>query len=321
MSTVGLNPGRDYRNQCRKLCSTFASTFTYSTRPSLSITKALASRDSSVNLLHIEICKMVFSYKSVLIIGGTSGIGWALAKRLLDKGSKVIVTGRREERLKAFTSENEGTSYYTVDITKLSTLPQFASRVVTEHPDIDCIILNSGIQRTHDFSKPETVDLTAIEQELTTNYLSYVHLVTIFTSHLQQQQSNPTALVFVSSGLGFVPAVRCLNYSATKAALHSFVLCLRVQLQNGPGDVRVVEIVPPAVQTELHNERNQPGLKMPKGIAMPLDQFINDAWEGLESGIDTVYVGATPKMAAQWESGRLEQFDKMAATLRQAQSK
>jgi short-subunit dehydrogenase involved in D-alanine esterification of teichoic acids len=259
---------------------------------------------------------MPFPYKNVLVIGATSGIGWALAERLLENGSKVIVTGRREERLKEFITKNSSSSYFTVDITKLSSLPDFAFKVLRENQNIDCVVLNSGIQRSHDFSKPETVDLNVVEQELTTNYTSYLHLVTAFLPHLQKQ-SNPTALIFVSSGLGLVPAPRVLNYSATKAALHSFVLCLREQLRIGTGEVRVVEIVPPAVETELHDKRNQPDAKpLPKGVLMPLDQFIKETWEGLESGTETIYVGSTPKGAMGWENGRLAMFQRLVALMK-----
>lgn len=111
------------------------------------------------------------------------------------------------------------------------------------------IILNSGIQRGLDFSKPESIDLDSIDLEMKTNYFSYLHLIKAFLPFLQAKQ-NPTAIVFVTSGLALAPLTRCPNYCASKAALHSLIMSLRFQLeQAGKGDIKVIEILPPAVQS------------------------------------------------------------------------
>src|ERR1700712_2309424 len=223
---------------------------------------------------------MTFQYKKVLVIGATSGIGWALAERLVSNGSKVIISGRRKERLDELEAKlgSDKSSSVAFDITDLEKIPQIASEITAAHPDLDCIVLNSGIQRSFDFSKPESVDLAIIGSEFTTNYLSFVHLTKAFLPHLQKQDKE-TCLVYTSSGLALIPSSRCLNYSASKAALHSFVLCLREQLRDGPG--QVVTLTPPAVATELHDPHNQPDRKEPPKFRMPLDRFMNEAWEGL----------------------------------------
>ncbi|KAK6340945.1 hypothetical protein TWF696_009258 [Orbilia brochopaga] len=220
-----------------------------------------------------------FSYKKVLVTGATSGIGKALAEKLVKEGIAVVVTGRREDRLKAFVEQNGG-DYEAFDLAKLNETPGFVAKVTQRHPDIDAVILNSGIQRGFNFTKPETVNLDVINEEVTVNYLSYVHLTTAFLPFLQKKES--AALVYVGSVVGLVPFARCLNYCATKAALHQFVLSLRNQLKDSA--VQVLEILPPAVQTELHDEIHQPDIKDGGKLGMPIDEFTEETWKALVTG-------------------------------------
>ncbi|KAK6534413.1 hypothetical protein TWF281_005738 [Arthrobotrys megalospora] len=220
-----------------------------------------------------------FNYKKVLIIGATSGIGQALAERFIKEGIQVVVTGRREDRLKTFTDQNGG-AYEVFDITRLEDIPQFVEKVTKDHHDIGAVLLNSGIQRGFNFTKPETIDLDVITEELTVNYLSYIHLTTALLPFLLKKDSS--ALIYVSSVLAIVPLARCPNYCATKAALHQFVLSLRNQLKSTP--VKVLEILPPAVQTELHDEVHQPDMKGTGKIGMPLAEFVDETWRDLTTG-------------------------------------
>jgi short-subunit dehydrogenase involved in D-alanine esterification of teichoic acids len=261
---------------------------------------------------------MPFKYKKVLVVGATSGIGLALAERLVSNGAQVIVTGRRKERLDEFVSKHtaDKASAVVFNITNLEKIPQFASGIIEANRDLDCVILNSGIQRGFDFTKPESVDLTLLGTELNTNYLAFLHLTTAFLPHLQKQDKE-TCLIYTSSGLGLIPNSRCLNYSASKAALHSFVLCLREQLRDGSGNVKVVELVPPAVVTELHDAHNQPDLKEALKFRMPLEQFTDEAWEGFERGDEQIYIGDFCKNAANtWEKERQGTFQMMHKMLK-----
>lgn len=115
--------------------------------------------------------------------------------------------------------------------------------------DIDCIFLNAGIQRQYDFSHPETVDLVEFNLELAVNYTSFVALVHAFLPYLLKKPS-PTSIVFTGSNLAIIPAPRILGYSASKAALNAFTLCLRDQLRDT--NVRVLELSPPPVQSKFH---------------------------------------------------------------------
>ncbi|PQE19059.1 short-chain dehydrogenase oxidoreductase protein [Rutstroemia sp. NJR-2017a BBW] len=259
---------------------------------------------------------MTFNYNKVLIIGATSGIGKALAARVVENNIPIVITGRREENLKEFVDQYGSDKFKSkvFDVTKLDQIPQFTSEILAENPDIDCIFVNSGIQRPFDFSKPETVDMDIFDQELITNYTSAVRLTKAFLPHLQAQKKQ-TALVFTTSQMALVPMMRCPNYGASKAALHHFILALRTQLNDGPGDVKVLEIYPPAVQTELHDAKHQPDLKDGHLIGMPLNEFIDEVWKQLTQGKDQIAIGTAEDVFEGFEIKRQELYKNMTAQL------
>ncbi|RYP21872.1 hypothetical protein DL765_001948 [Monosporascus sp. GIB2] len=242
-------------------------------------------------------------YKKALIIGATSGIGEALAAKLLDEGTSVIVTGRRQERLDAFLSKHGSTSVSTValDVTKLSEIPSFAASIIGDHPDLDCVVLNSGIQRAFNFAKPDTVDLGVFGEELTTNYLSFVHLATAFLPHLQRLgREKETHVVFVGASLALIPSLlRTPGYNASKAALHSWIMAVRQQLKEGGHNVRLVEVFPPAVQTELHDTKHQPDMQNGGELGMPLQPFIERMYAELEKGDEQFAIGPAEAWLAE----------------------
>ncbi|CCX15283.1 hypothetical protein FPQ18DRAFT_299486 [Pyronema domesticum] len=221
-----------------------------------------------------------FEFNTILIIGATSGIGWALAERFVTEGRQVIISGRRQERLDEFTSKYPGVKSYVFDCTETGTIHRFASTVATENPTLDCVILNAGKQRGFNFARPETVDLSIIDDEVLTNYTSQLHLTQAFLPYLLKKEK--ASLVYTTSGLAMVPLGRCPNYCATKAALHHFCISLRAHLKDT--SVRVIEIMPPAVQTELHDEKYQPDIKNGAALGMPLQAFVDETWEDLVKG-------------------------------------
>ncbi|KAK0108396.1 hypothetical protein ONS95_003204 [Cadophora gregata] len=249
---------------------------------------------------------LCFPYDTVLVLGATSGIGLALAEKLVLNGSHVIAVGRRQQNLQELQQKHgkQKVSIYQFDVNELDKIPVFVNN----------IILNSGIQRRLDFTSPSTVDLPQTSTELTTNYLSPLHFTTAFLPHLQslsKSSKKPTSLIFTTSGLALVPILRCPNYCASKAAMHHLILCLREQLRYADGDVRVIELLPPAVQTELHDTKHQPDLKDGGSFGMPLDEFTEEAWRGLCAGETDIAVGIAKMNYEGWERQRQGVFKTM----------
>lgn len=133
------------------------------------------------------------------------------------------------------------------------------------------------MQQRCNFSDPNSIDMNAISLEMTTNYLSYLALTKAFLPFLQAKKSE-SALIYVSSGLALLPSPNVANYSASKAALHHFILSLRAQLREWP--IKVIELYPPAVQTELHDY-----MEGGRSMGMPLDQFTNEVSDQLPHNV------------------------------------
>lgn len=265
---------------------------------------------------------MPFQYKKVLVLGATSGIGWALAARMIENGISVIAVGRRQSNLDDFSaqysSHKSGAQVSTAvfDITNLKEIPSFAKKMFEEHPDLDCLFLNSGLQRQLDWTKPESVSLENIELEMLTNYTAYMHLIKAFLPYLTKQAPTPTSMIFTTSGLALVPIITCPNYCASKAALHHMILSLRLQLKNASSNVKIIELYPPAVQTELHDAKHQPELgDKGRNMGMPIAEFTDEAWEGLcreENEQIPVQAVRTFMGFETWEMERQRVFLRMA---------
>ncbi|MCF6368260.1 SDR family oxidoreductase [Rhizobium halophilum] len=203
---------------------------------------------------------------TILITGGNSGIGRALAEAFHARGNKVIITGRRRETLDEVSAANPGMVAMTLDIGDADGIKAFAERLVSEHPDLNAVINNAGIMKREDLTAAPDYLQTA-EETIATNLLGPIRLTAALLPHLLKQQD--ATILTVSSGLAFVPMAATPTYSATKAAIHSYSMGLRRQLRDT--GVEVIEIVPPYVQTTLMGERqaNDP-------TAMPLADFINE---------------------------------------------
>ncbi|KAF2705930.1 NAD(P)-binding protein [Pleomassaria siparia CBS 279.74] len=231
---------------------------------------------------------MSFQYKHVLLVGATSGIGASMAAHLVNAGVKVTAVGRRKERLDEFVSKHgeEKASSAVFDITKLDKIPAFAEGIIKAHPTIDCIFLNAGIQRRHTFAAPSSVDLDSFNGEITTNFISFVHLTHAFLPFLLAKES-ATGLVYTGSHISLVPAFSLPAYSASKAALDAFVVCMREQLKSS--SVKVMDISAPPVQTELHDFESGP--EAGKAFGMPADQFTEEAYKELMAGTENIVIG------------------------------
>jgi uncharacterized oxidoreductase len=189
---------------------------------------------------------MNFASSTVLVTGGSAGIGLALAARVQAAGATVMVCGRREEKLREAAGRLPGLITRVCDVARPDERRALAAWAIREHPGLNVLVNNAGIQRYPRVEDGEG-DWSRIEEEIAINLEAPVHLSMLLVSHLRQQAE--PAIVNVTSGLAFAPLARAPVYSATKAALHSFTLSMRHQLAQTP--VKVIEIAPPAVDTDL----------------------------------------------------------------------
>ncbi|PLB54530.1 oxidoreductase [Aspergillus steynii IBT 23096] len=257
---------------------------------------------------------MSFPYQHFLLIGATSGIGAAMADRLIANGAKVTAVGRRQDRLDAFVQKHgaEKASAVAFDISKTEQIAGFVADVTARFPSIDCVFLNAGLQRPYDLSTPEGFALEKFLYEVQVDFTNVVLLTHAFLPFLKSKAENGGVggFLFTGTNLAIVPAAPMPAYSAAKAALNAFVLCLRHQLQKT--NVKVIEVSPPAVQTELHDYMTP---EVGRNVGMPLDQFVDQAFAGLQSGKDQVVVGSILAEDRFHEivNKRREAFEELAA--------
>ncbi len=214
--------------------------------------------------------------RTILITGGTSGIGLELARQLLQRGNTVIVTGRDLEKLEATTGMLPGVHCMQSDVSDPGAIAGLYDSVVATFPALDVLVNNAGIMRNLDLN--EVRGLTDVTREIEINLSGPIRMVQQFLPHLRTRPDS--AIVNVSSGLAFVPLPASPVYCATKAALHSYSQSLRVQLK-GTG-VAVIELAPPAVETPLFRGEFAQELKNQK--AMDAAVLARHAISGIEGG-------------------------------------
>lgn len=237
---------------------------------------------------------------TILITGGGSGIGRALAEAFHAHGNQVIIAGRRQSVLDETTAANPGMASAVLDIEDPAAIRRFAEQIKRDHPALNVVVHNAGIMRPEDTKSGET---DTAEATITTNLLGPIRLNAALIEHLLAQPK--ATVVTVSSGLAFMPLSLTPTYCATKAAIHSYSNSLRYQLKDT--SVKVLEIVPPYVQTELMGERqkNDPH-------AMPLDEFINEVMGLIESQPDAheIQVERVKPLRFAEASGKFDGFFK-----------
>ena len=206
---------------------------------------------------------MKTSGNTILITGGGSGIGEALAHRLHDAGNAVIVAGRRRDALDRSVAGRKNMSAIELDIDSVDGVADFARRLIAEYPAVNVLINNAGIMRFEELDRGR--DLADAEATITTNLLGPIRLVNALIDHFMGRPD--ATIVNVTSGLAFVPLIATPTYNATKAAIHSYTVAMREALK---GKVDVVELAPPAVQTGLTpGQETRPGYQ-------PLDEFADE---------------------------------------------
>jgi uncharacterized oxidoreductase len=212
---------------------------------------------------------MDITNSTVFIPGATSGLGLALAQRLQAAGSTVVIGGRRAALLSSLHDEY-GFGTVEVDVSDADSITAAAASVLQRYPELDTLVTMSGIMRNEDLRSPDHLPdaLATVE----TNLVGTIRLIAAFLPHLLTRPS--ATVVTVSSGLAFVPLTATPTYSATKAGVHAYTEALRQQLVGSP--VSVLELVPPAVKTDLMGGADFGG--------MELDAFTDEVVSLLESG-------------------------------------
>jgi uncharacterized oxidoreductase len=220
---------------------------------------------------------MEFASNTVLITGGATGIGFALAERFVQAGSHVIICGRRKHKLKEAQSKYPQLHIRVCDVADSAERTMLFAWATESFPALNMLVNNAGIQQRIELQQKPSWE--TLGKEVAINLEAPIHLSTLFIPHLLKQER--PVIINITSGLSFVPKANVPVYCATKAALNSFTLSLRHQLSGTPIDV--IEIIPPAVDTDL-------GGKGLHTFGAPLDEFTDGIVEQLKMGsIEATY--------------------------------
>ena len=215
--------------------------------------------------------------KVCIITGGGSGIGRGLAEALHQRRNQVIIAGRRKDRLMEVAKANPGMAWVELNIEDPASISAVATKLTAEYPKLNVLINNAGIMNIDDASS--AIDEKLLVSTLTTNLMGPIRMTGALIEHLKRQTE--ATVINTTSVLGFVPLAVTAVYSSTKAAMHSYTMSLRYKLKGTR--VRVLELAPPWVQTDLLGSNNEPR-------AMPLAKFIEETMRVLGTDADEVLV-------------------------------
>lgn len=242
----------------------------------------------------------LLDFRCAVITGGGGGIGKAMARHLVSKGKTVLLAGRTESNLQSAARDVGAAGYYLLDVGKTADISPFVGRITREHPELDCLINNAGVQRPLDILQDG--DFTAkADQEIDINVRGPMHLTPGLLPHLQTEPG--AVIINVSRILGFVPfSVINPVYNGTKAWLHFWSMNLRTQLRRAGSGVRVVEIAPPTVATDLHRGREDPddNKKEKNAQALSVDEFMGEVARKLERGDEMISAGGGSDIVEKW---------------------
>lgn len=215
---------------------------------------------------------MQMTGNTVLVTGGTSGIGRALAEAFHGRGNRVVVAGRRRELLDDVALGAPGVVGLQLDVDDPRSVAAFAREVGERFPDLNVLVANAGISRSEDMAA-EGWDTTVAEAVVATNIIGTLRVVAAVLPLLKRQKAS--TIMATTSNLAFTPRADYPTYCASKAFLHSWLQSLRHQLRNAP--VEVLELAPPYVQTELTGARQASDPR-----AVPLEAYVAEVMTLLE---------------------------------------
>ncbi|WP_432519128.1 SDR family oxidoreductase [Kineococcus sp. SYSU DK006] len=199
--------------------------------------------------------------RTVLIVGGTSGIGLGLAQRFTAADSTVVVAGRDTSKVPDRATA-QGIETLQVDVTDPASVLRARDEVLTAHPDLDVVVTMSGVMLMEDLRDP--THFAQAETTIAVNLLGTIRVIDAFTPHLIARRSGN--IITVTSGIAFMPFPLMASYGASKAGVHAYTEALRAHLADT--GIEVTELVPPAVATAGQEKINP--------AALPLDAFLDE---------------------------------------------
>jgi len=242
---------------------------------------------------------METSGNTVLVTGGATGIGFALAQAFVSSGNRVLICGRRTAKLEEAQRRLPQIQVRQCDLADQTGRQSLVNWVKDHYPEINVLVNNAGIQRAVDL-RQGPAELLRGEDEIQVNLVAPIHLSACFAPILMQRKE--AAIINVSSGLAFVPIAAMPVYCATKAAVHSFSVSLRHQLRGTP--VKVFEVVPPAVDSELGMGSTRPEGQTHGGI--PPSEVAAETMRALKDDEYEIAVGRAKSLA----EGSRQDFEK-----------
>ena len=230
---------------------------------------------------------MKLTNRTILITGGSAGIGLAFARKFLELGNEVIVTGRRQAVLEDVKAKYPKLHTIQSDVADPAQIAALAVRVKADFPKLDVLMNNAGVMLFKNL-KAQTPDLAGLMVEMNINVGGVVGMTAAFMDILT---ANKGTLINVSSALAFVPLPSAPIYSASKAAIHSYTQSLRFQLEKT--GVEVIELMPPGVKTGLAAD-------IAEGHAFPLmttDELVKQSFASLKAGAPEIRPGQANQLA------------------------
>ncbi|MDF3820736.1 SDR family NAD(P)-dependent oxidoreductase [Leptospira sp. 96542] len=246
---------------------------------------------------------MKLNGNTILITGGTSGIGLALAKRFSDLGNQILVCGSNAQKMEEIQKQYPNWATYICDVSRPEERVRLFQETTKDYPKLNVLFNNAGMQRYPKLSEAEP--WADLGKEIDVNFGAPIHLSMLFAKHLFVNEN--AAILNTTSGLSHIPLAYAPVYSATKAALHSFTLTLRYQFRNQP--IEVIEVSPPMVDTDL-------GIPNTHTAGLNLDVYADGVIEGLRNGDLEITTGFSTVSAR----ASREQKDELFLSLNQARS-
>lgn len=243
---------------------------------------------------------------TILVTGGSAGIGFAIAQLFSENGNHVIITGRNKERLERASATLPHVTPIVSDVTKSEDVTLLVETLSRDFPSLNMVINNAGRALMYDLSDPDSGAFEKVQEEMTTNYFSVVGLNERLLTLLKKQEE--AAIVNVSSIVALVPG-RLAGYSASKAALHSYSNTLRAVLEEA-SSIRVFELMPPLVNTEFSSAIGGEKGISPRAVA-------EDLYAALENDQYEIHVGQTAQLYQLFHSSPAEALKLMLHTGKQ----